>query len=148
MVFCCFRLEELDALLTESNGNLYPFLPESKLFGWRKKVLNDLGLNGFIGVFDFRAHKLPCPFASSRRQICELPRRDRKTNCENAALDFTETKITFFSFTMTEVFGDDTTGISEGILCQRKRHCMFFLIFSALVCVPLKPNFLHKMSLV
>jgi len=37
MVFGCLRFEELDALLAESNGNLYPFLPKSKFFGCGRK---------------------------------------------------------------------------------------------------------------
>jgi hypothetical protein len=43
-----------------------------------------------------------------------------------------------------EVFGHDTVGVSEGILCQGKRNAMFFLVFSVLVCVLLKPGFLYK----
>jgi hypothetical protein len=53
-----------------------------------------------------------------------------KTDGENAAVDLSETKIAFFGFTMSEVFGYDTAGISEGILCQRKRYSVL-LRFSA-----------------
>lgn len=35
---------------------------------------------------------------------------------ENPALDLAETEITFFSFTVREIFGYDTAGVSEGIL--------------------------------
>ena len=70
-----------------------------------------------------------------------------KADGENAAIDLAETEITFFSFTVSEVFGYDTAGVSEGILCQRKRYSMFFLVFSVLVRIPLKPSFFHKISL-
>jgi hypothetical protein len=63
---------------------------------------------------------------------------------ENAALDLAETEIAIFSFTVNEVFGYDTAGVSEGILCQRKRYSMLFLVFSVLVWIPLKPCFFIK----
>ena len=70
-----------------------------------------------------------------------------KSDSENTTLDLAETKIAFFSFTVSEVFGYDTAGVGEGILCQRKLYSMFFLVFSILIFVPLKPCFLHRLSL-
>jgi hypothetical protein len=67
-----------------------------------------------------------------------------KADGENAALDLAETEIAFFSFTVSEVFGYDTAGVSEGKLCQRKWYSMLFLVFGVFVCAPLKPCFLIK----
>jgi hypothetical protein len=70
-----------------------------------------------------------------------------KPDSENAALYIAETKIAFFSFTVSEVFGYNTAGVNESVLCQRKRYSMFSLVFTVFIRVPLKPWFLHKMIL-
>jgi hypothetical protein len=52
------RLEEVNALLAERDGDFDIFIPECQFSGRWKEVANDLGLpHRFIRVFDFRAHK-------------------------------------------------------------------------------------------
>jgi hypothetical protein len=63
-----------------------------------------------------------------------------KADGKNAAFDLAETEIAFFSSAVSEVLSYDTAGVSEGVLCQRKRYPMFFLVFGVLGCIPLKPK--------
>jgi len=62
-----------------------------------------------------------------------------KANGKNAVINIAKTEIAFFSLTMSNVFGYNTVWVSEGILCQKKRNSMLFLIFNILVCISLKP---------
>jgi hypothetical protein len=70
-----------------------------------------------------------------------------KPDGKNAAFDLAETEIAFFSSAVSEVLSYDTAGVSEGVLCKRKWYPVFFLVFGVFVCIPLKPWFLHKISL-
>ena len=69
MVPSRFSLEKLDALLAQSKRDLHSLVPKNKVFRARQKVGNDLKASEwFIRVFDFPAHRLPYPFASSQPQ--------------------------------------------------------------------------------
>ena len=67
MVFRGLGFEELNALLAQGHGHLHPFLPKGQFFGWGEKVLNDLGLDGLIGVFDFSSGITPAGAGMSLR---------------------------------------------------------------------------------
>src|SRR5574337_353660 len=68
-------LEEFDAALAQGDCDLDPLVPEDKVFRRRKEVTNDLqSSERLVRVYDFRAHRLPYPFASSRRRRFALCR--------------------------------------------------------------------------
>ena len=66
-----------------------------------------------------------------------------KADGENAPVNLTKAKVALLSFAVGQVFGNNTAGIGECILGQRKRHPMLFLVFRILVCIPLKPGLVY-----
>lgn len=69
-------LEEFDAALAQRERDLDPFLSKDEILWTRKDVRNDPKVSeGFVGVFDFRAHRFACPFASSLPQKSGSPCR-------------------------------------------------------------------------
>jgi len=72
IMFRRFLLKEVDAAFAQRQGDLHSFVPKHQVFGGGKKVWDHLGLTQrFIGVSDFRAHRVAYPSANSRRQRCE-----------------------------------------------------------------------------
>lgn len=72
VMFPRLTLEELDASLAQRNGDLNAFIPKNQFLWPRKEVRNDLEVSeGFVGVFDFPAHRCACLSASSRLQKSE-----------------------------------------------------------------------------
>ncbi|MDD5329011.1 MAG: hypothetical protein PHX38_03335 [Sulfuricella sp.] len=67
-----------------------------------------------------------------------------KADGDNPTFDLADTEIAFFHFAVSEVFGDDTAGVGEGVLRQGKRDSMLFQVFGILVRIPLEPCFLHE----
>ena len=60
-------LEEFDAALAQRDGDLDALISKDEVFRWREEVTNDLqSSERLISVSNFRAHRLPYPFASSR----------------------------------------------------------------------------------
>src|SRR5574337_583936 len=57
IVFGCLGFEEINTFLAKSNSNFHSLFSEREIRGRRQEVSNDFGLEWFIGVFDFRAHK-------------------------------------------------------------------------------------------
>lgn len=57
IVFGCLGFEEINAFLAESNRNFHSLFSEREIRGGRQEVSDDFGLEWFISVFDFRAHK-------------------------------------------------------------------------------------------
>jgi len=69
--------EEFNAALAQRDRNLDALIPEDEVLRSRKEVPNDpQSPKRFIRVSDFRAHRLPFPFASSQRQRFERHPRD------------------------------------------------------------------------
>ena len=63
-------LEELDAALAQSQRDLYGVFAKHEILGcWKEVGHYPEPAQGLIGVFDFRAHKCVCPFASNRRRV-------------------------------------------------------------------------------
>jgi len=61
--------EEIDALLAECDRYLHILIAKCQILWRGQKVANNHGLaNGLIRILDFRAHKLPFPYASNRLQ--------------------------------------------------------------------------------
>lgn len=72
MMFPRLTLKELDASLTQRNGDLDTFVPKDQILWPREEVRNDLEVSeGFVGVFHFPAHRYACLSASSRLQKSE-----------------------------------------------------------------------------
>lgn len=70
MMFLRLALEELDASLAQRNGDLDAFVPKYQFFGPGKEIRNDPEVSeGFVGVFDFLAHRCACLSASSKHQL-------------------------------------------------------------------------------
>ena len=66
-----------------------------------------------------------------------------KADSENTPVNFAETQVAFLGFAVGQVFGNDTVRISEGILSQRKRYSVLFLVLYILVGVPITPRLIH-----
>ncbi len=67
VVFPGFTLEELDASLTQRDGDFDSFIPKNEVLRVREKVRNDLEVSErFVGVPNFRAHRFACLSASIR----------------------------------------------------------------------------------
>jgi len=72
VMFPCLTLEELDASLTQRNGDLHALVPENEVLGSRQEVRNDLQVSeGLVRVSDFLAHRFPFLSASSRPRKSE-----------------------------------------------------------------------------
>ena len=73
-----FVLEELDTAFAQCDCDLYPLFAEDQVLRPRKEIRYDSEVpEGFVCVFDFRAHRFVCPSANSLHQIFESLRRDR-----------------------------------------------------------------------
>ena len=71
-------LEELDTAFAQCDCDLYPLFAEDQVLRPRKEIRYDSEIpEGFVCVFDFRAHRFVCPSANSLHQIFESLRRDR-----------------------------------------------------------------------
>ncbi len=61
-------LEKIDATLAQRNSDLDPFVLKNKILRTGQKVSDDLGFSdGFVRVFDFRAHLLKDRFAGLKQ---------------------------------------------------------------------------------
>ena len=68
VVFPRLTLEELNASLAQRNGDFDAFVPKNQFFGPGKEVRNDPEVSeGFVGVFDFLAHRCACLRGANRR---------------------------------------------------------------------------------
>ncbi len=66
-MLCSLRIDELDALLAQRQGYLHTLFTKCQFGRRREEVGNHLNLpEGFIGVFDFRAHRSPFLCANDR----------------------------------------------------------------------------------
>lgn len=66
-----------------------------------------------------------------------------KADGENTPVNLAETQIAFLSLAVGQVFGNDAVRISEGILSQRKRYSVLFLVLCILIRVLIKPCRIH-----
>lgn len=72
MMFPGLAFEELDASLTQSDGDFDPFIAKDEVLGTREKVRNDLEVpERFVGVLYFHAHRFACLSANSRLRKSE-----------------------------------------------------------------------------
>jgi hypothetical protein len=72
MMFPRLVFEELDASLTQSDGDFDPFIPKDEVLRTREKVRNDLEVpERFVGVLYFRTHRFACLSASNRLRKSE-----------------------------------------------------------------------------
>ncbi len=64
--------KKIDAPFAKRKRDFDSLLAKRKFLGRREKIGNDTGFaQMFIRVFDFRAHRLLCPFSSNRLQRFE-----------------------------------------------------------------------------
>ena len=67
MMFPGLAFEELDASLTQSDGDFDPFIAKDEVLRAREKVMNDLEVpERFVGVLYFCAHRFVYLSASNR----------------------------------------------------------------------------------
>jgi len=72
VVLPCLALEEFDAAPAQSKGHFDPVVPKDQVLWLGKKIGNDLKFSeGFVCVFDFRAHRFAFLFANNRLRKCE-----------------------------------------------------------------------------
>ena len=65
-------LEELHATFAQSKRYFDSIIPKDQIFRTRKEVGNNIKFSeGFVCVFDFRAHRFAFLFANNRLRKCE-----------------------------------------------------------------------------
>ena len=70
--FLRLTLKEVHAGPAQGDRHLYRIIPKGKLIRRGKKIRHDFDLaDGFIGVFDFLAHRLVFPFSNTLRRKFE-----------------------------------------------------------------------------